>query len=195
MDRSTLKKISSAATFALCAGSCSAAHDGWPSLRTPAERQQLEGVAPVPTPAVASPTLIPPPSPAPQPQPPPDARLEPILTRLKEITHQLDLLDTRATRQKTLLTTAIAQAGAPTPRNPKWTTAQTELTRFNQIIAARTEVQQSVNGLTGQLAVLAAKGSIVVDPLSEAGRLLQRIEAAQAEASATAATARTALSR
>ena len=79
-------------------------------------------------------------------------------------------------KQRGVTEAAVAAAKNAAPASEAWATAELELSRFNQTAARFDEIRDAVNGMTGDLALLAANGANVSASLTQAGQLLRRID-------------------
>ncbi len=171
--------------FAITA--CASAGNDWPSLRTRAE-QHIETPSPVVAAQVQPPTA--PPAEPPLIDPNAQSRLQPFASRIDEERRAVNFINERWHKQLAVFTAALARVKTSGPADSQWSKAQSELTRLNQITAEYDDALTTVNGATGQLAVLAAEGVSVTQPIAAAGKVIKSIAAAKADAAAANARAR-----
>lgn len=180
--------LSRPALLMLCfTSACAAAGGDWPSLRTRAEHS-----VDTPTPVV---TVTPNLSTTPQPEnTTPDAnaqsRVQPFLSRIEQERRAFNFTSERWRKQQAVLIATLATVRIKGPADIKWSKAQSELTRLNQIAAELDDALTIVNGATGQLAVLSVDGAAVTTALQTAGKLIKSIEIMQKEAATANANAR-----
>ena len=163
-------------TSLLTLAACARAEGDWPSLLTPAEQARAAQGGATAAPAEAANTrLTPVASPMQGPAEDTGALTD---VQLAQLRRDFAAAQARWGRQDDLLQAAMAQAG--TSGAPDWSAAQITLSRLNDVATVFDRLESQTNALAGEVARSAAGGVPAGSLLSDIGRLLRRIDAAQA---------------
>ncbi len=179
----TVSTLAALACF-LPLAACANKGGEWPSLKTPAERQagtcnDTQVVkADLPFAETGAP-----PAPTEQSmagQNSAEPGVAAVAARLADEQRAFSMALESWNKQRGVTEAAVAAAKNAAPASEAWATAELELSRFNQTAARFDEIRDAVNGMTGDLALLAANGANVSASLAQAGQLLRRIDDASA---------------
>lgn len=160
-------------------GGCAGLAGDWPSLKVPADAISTAPAIPAVQPVEAGAA----------------GELAAVVARLDEEQRAADTAERRWTTQLRAFEQAADGARGAAEGSLAWATAQTELTRLNQIAADFADQRLTAYQLAGRLAALLSQGADVGQALAATGRLVIQLDRAIERNSAAIGQAQTRLAR